>query len=159
MTAKSLEAQGIQGPRVEKTGSQKLNNVALGTPNGRFLSDYARTSRVGSDHEGRHLPARPRLRSIDRQDPRGRPDQPCSDVDYVEAVVRMFEISIEGTIHTTLDALSQRWGGSKGDVIKSLSHIGATTAVDVLIPWPDQAVRIVRLFVGPTWGAFGSQPL
>ena len=29
MTAKSLEAQGIQGPRVEKTGSQKKHYVTL----------------------------------------------------------------------------------------------------------------------------------
>ena len=86
------------------------------------------------------------------------PDQPCSDVDYVEDVVLLFHTSIGGTIHSTLDALSQRWGGSKGDVAKSLSHIGATTGVDVLIRWSDQVVRIVRLFVGPTWGVFGSQP-
>ena len=86
------------------------------------------------------------------------PDQPCSDVDYVEDVILLFHTSIGGTIHTTLDALHQRWGGSKGDVIKSLSHIGATTAVDVFIRWSDQAVRITRLFVGQTWGVFGSQP-
>ena len=86
------------------------------------------------------------------------PDQPCSDVDYVEDVIVLFQTSIGGTIHTTLDALSQRWGGSKGDVIKNLLHIGATTAVDVFIRWSDQAIRITRLFVGPTWGVFGSQP-
>ena len=86
------------------------------------------------------------------------PDQPCSDVDYVEDVILLFRTSIGGTIHTTLNALNQRWGGSKGDVIKNLSHIGATTAVDVFIRWSDQAIRITRLFVGQTWGVFGSQP-
>ena len=86
------------------------------------------------------------------------PDQPCSDVDYVEDVILLFHTSIGGTIHTTLDALHQRWGGSKGDVIKSLAHIGATTGVDASIRWSDQAIRITRLFIGPTWGVLGSQP-
>ena len=57
----------------------------------------------------------------------------------------MFQTSIRGTIHTTLDALSQRWGGSKGDVIKSLSHIGATTGVDVLIRVESQHIVLEQV--------------
>ena len=86
------------------------------------------------------------------------PEVEENDVHFIHDLADMFNASIGDTIHTTLDALSQRWGGSKGDVIKNLSHIGATTGVDVFIRWSDQAVRIVRLFIGPTWGVFGSQP-
>ena len=86
------------------------------------------------------------------------PEVAENDVHFIHDLADMFNASIGGTIHTTLNALNQRWGGSKGDVIKNLLHIGATTAVNTSIRWSDQAVRIVRLFIGPTWGVFGSQP-
>ena len=41
------------------------------------------------------------------------PDQPCSDVDYVEDVILLFRTSIGGTIHTTLNALNQRCGEAR----------------------------------------------
>ena len=86
------------------------------------------------------------------------PHHPVTDEDYLDEFEALFmESSIGGVVHTSLDALSERWGDPPGDVVETLSLAGGTNWLDVLIRWSDGAVRITRLSFGPTWGAFGEE--
>ena len=68
------------------------------------------------------------------------------------------EESIGGTVYTSLSALIERWGVSGVHALEDIWWAGKTSAVDVKIRWSDRTVRITRLGIGPTWGAFGRGP-
>ena len=80
------------------------------------------------------------------------PEVEENDVHFIHDLADMFNASIGGRVYATLGALSRRWGESKGTVVELLSNISHFTSVIVLIRWADEAVRIVRLFIGAVLG-------
>ena len=76
-----------------------------------------------------------------------------------DIVTMLRDESIGGTVHTSLRALIERWGVGGACAIEELFIAGRTSFFDVKIRWSDRAVRITRLDIGPSWGAFGDQPI
>ena len=77
----------------------------------------------------------------------------------VDIATMLREESIGGTVHTSLRALVERWGVGGAYAIEELYRAGRTSSLDVKIRWSNRTVRITRLDIGPSWGAFGDQPI
>ena len=77
----------------------------------------------------------------------------------VDIAAMLREESIGGTVHTSLRALVARWGVGGARAIEELYRVDQTSFLGVKIRWSDRAVRITRLDIGPSWGAFGDQPI